>query len=177
MTSNIFFTWNIADIISISLSIILFLAGAWVAKNINTSQEKTLQEIHDLQEATSELQIREKIGVISGKINAIEITRVNNNNKAELIRFAMNIWQDGLSVLPLFRFASEKIQIEYRDTLAHALLIFRRNPNYHFQLERMYSEIGEQISRLEERNLECSSILRGAISFVEQEKRTTKLNN
>lgn len=169
MIYSFFSSWTTADWVSITLSLLLFIAGAWVSKVLGINQEKILKEVRDLQEATAELQIREKIGVIAGKINAIEMAKKERNTSPELVRFAMNVWQDGLSVLPLFKFASEKLQIEYRDVLGHALRVLHESPHYKIQLEGMFTEIGEQVARLEHEGLHCSSILKGAITLTELE--------
>ena len=81
----------------------------------------------------------------------------------------MNVWQDGLSVLPLFRYASERLQVKYRDILAHALHVLHDSPCFEQQLEGMYSEIGEHVARLESEKLSCAIILKGALQLTEQE--------
>lgn len=169
MNLGFFSTWTSADWVSISLSIFLFIAGAWVTRILGAKQEQVVKEVRDLQEATAELQIREKIGVIFGKVNAIEEANRQRTASPDLDRFAANIWQDGLSVLPLFKFASQKLQNEYRDALSHALLVLRENPRYKDYLERMFREIGEHVARLEHEKLACASILKGAISLTERE--------
>ena len=169
MIYNFFSSWSTADWVGVILSLILFVAGAWVTRVLGAKQEQTLNEVHSLQEATAELQIREKIGVIAGKINAIEMSKNKRPPSAELLRFAMNIWQDGLSVLPLFKFASERLQVEYRDTLAHALRVLHESPYYHEQLEGMFTEIGEHVAKLENDGLKCSTILKGALQLTSQE--------
>jgi hypothetical protein len=97
------------------------------------------------------------------------MAKVKQTPSSELVRFAMNVWQDSLSVLPLFKIASERLQIQYRDTLAHALRVLHENPFYKDQLEGMFTEIGEHVAKLELEKQYCATVLKGAILLTEQE--------
>ena len=48
MIINFFSSWTSADWVNITLSLLLFIAGAWVTKFLGAKQETTLKEVRDL---------------------------------------------------------------------------------------------------------------------------------
>jgi hypothetical protein len=160
--------WTSADWVAVLSSIILFVAGAWVSKVLGDKQEKTIREVHVLQSAIAELQIREKIGVMRGDMTRLEGTKNKRSGANEVRRLAELLVQNSLSVLPLFRYAPERLQIEYRDIVNQVLSTLSETRGASEQLQILFRIVGEEVARLELTKEIGAPILKGAITQMER---------
>jgi len=125
----LFSDWNSADWASITIGLVLFVVGWWLSRrqgqiiehvgHLAESQTQVLGqvgtltgEIHDLQSAVAELQIREKVGVI--REGAYQVQQGDQSAVFTLL-------QDTLSVLPLYEYAGTELRTIYEDALCTAL--------------------------------------------------------
>lgn len=120
--------WNSADWVSNIMGILLFFVGWCLGRKqeniiehvaaVNDKQTTVTEqinaltaEVHSLQRAIAELQIREKIGVIKERAFQVE----GKDQKA-----VFTLVEDSCSVLPLYEWASPSLQADYERSLDHA---------------------------------------------------------
>ncbi|MBA2592597.1 MAG: hypothetical protein H0U97_10240 [Gammaproteobacteria bacterium] len=130
-----FTDWNSADWTSITIGFVLFAVGWWIGRRqgqiiervgeLTESQAQVLRqvgtltgEIHDLQSAVAELQVREKVGVIKERA-----FQVQSGNEAAVF----TLLEDTRSVLPLYEYTQSHLRAVYEDALSTALeTLYRR---------------------------------------------------
>jgi len=135
-------TWNAADVIAFVLTFALF----WIGYFLGRRQSEILEELSALQGGLAEYRIREKMGCIESHAGVIE-RAIDSKDAAEVRNRGPLIVQDSLSVLPLYKFATERLQIEYRNVVRRALYALSRSDHEQFSI--LLGGIMERTKRLE----------------------------
>lgn len=154
--------WNAADVLAFVLTFILSWAGYFLGRR----QSEILEELSDFQEGLAEYRIREKMGCIESNTSVVE-RAINSKDEAEIRKYSPLIVQDSLSVLPLYEFAIERLQIEFRDVLRRALYVLSRADHEGFSI--LLGGIRERIKSLEVERVNIpAAYLCGAVGEFQQ---------
>jgi hypothetical protein len=146
----------VIGVVGVALTIVGVRLGTVQSGILNELAESN-RRLGKLQDATAELEMREKIGCIRGNAGrlraSVELRSTAKTKKdreeldAAIQRDRELVVQDSRAVLPVFDLAPESLQIEYKDAVLYAIEVLSRT-NQIEHLGRLRTAIAERAHRI-----------------------------